>query len=480
MTRHDYLRALQRRHAGRSGIRAVLDGTFGAQREFVEDKSKLKAAVCSRRAGKTEAIAAWLLEGGWDSPGETSVYIALSKPHCRRMLWRTLIRIERRHHLGLWPREIDGQLIVQLPNEHQIWLAGCANSAETDKFRGDRYRRICIEEAGSHGSYMEELIEDACEPALMDLDGELALIGTPPPVPSGYFYAATTGDGMTKWPTHHWTIFENPHIPNAAAWVEERRQRRGWNLDHPRYLREYLGQWVLDKGALVFPYEATLNSYEILPPGQYRNCLGMDIGYVDSTAWVPMSWRDGHPELYIPKSYAESGLIPSRVAAYTQRWLGEFPGPVVVDTGGIGKGYAEEMRQRYGIPCEPAEKQHKMSAVHLFRGDMLSGAIKVEAHENAALLDEWARIQWTEDRTDIDPRCGQHLSDAALYAYRRARPWYRPEVEGPEYGSPEFLIQQSADEREDALRQVKNRQKQKWRRDKKALEQRMKRSSVRG
>src|SRR5512134_750952 len=72
---------------------AYITGLFPQQAAFVADASKKKCALCSRRSGKTEAVAAWLLEGGYSCPGGLSVYIARSRANARLILWNTLIRI---------------------------------------------------------------------------------------------------------------------------------------------------------------------------------------------------------------------------------------------------------------------------------------------------------------------------------------------------------------------------------------------------
>ncbi|NBU17429.1 MAG: hypothetical protein EBS48_10580 [Actinobacteria bacterium] len=60
------------------------------------------------------------------------------------------------------------------------------------------------------------------------------------------------------------------------------------------------------------------------------------------------------------------------------------------------------------------------------------------------LLDEWAALTWDDDasaragRPVYSDRMPDHASDAALYAWRAARPQYRPEREPPREGSPEW------------------------------------------
>lgn len=438
---------------------SYIEALHPAQRAFVEDRAKKKAAVCSRRAGKTEGVAAWLLQGAEASPGALSVYIALTRNNARLILWRTLEDINRRHDAKLWFREIDGQLMVQHSNGHRIWLAGCKDSSEVDKFRGMKYRRAAVDEAASYGSYLRTLIDDVLEPALLDHDGELVLVGTPGAQPAGLFYEATTGDGGPRWSTHSWTVLDNPYIPHAAEWLEQKKAANNWDDQHPTYQREWLGRWVRDDGAIIYPYDAAKNAYTELPDGKYRRVLGIDLGYDDSTAFVLCCYRQGHPEIYIERSWKRSGMIPSAIAAHIEQIRREHrPGAIVCDTGGLGKGYVEEFKQRYGLPVEPAKKQHKLAYMEMMRGDLRSGTLRVDPFRNRELLDEWALLPFNEDRSGEDERFENHLSDAALYAWREARAYYRPEEAEPEPGTLAAQEAEMAAAKRAAAAEVRRRQ----------------------
>lgn len=439
---------------------AFIEALHPKQRAFVADKSRQKVALCGRRSGKSYGIAAWLLEGGYSDPGGLSVYIARSKGDARMILWPDVLEpMNERFHLGLRLREVDNQLMVQLPNGHRIWLAGCKDVSEVGKFRGKKYRRACVDEA-QELPFLGTLIDDSLQWALIDKKGELCIAGTPSPLPVGYFYSATTGDGGTQWPTHSWTILDNPHIPDAAAELEAMRKRHGWDESHPSYLREALAKWVRDEGALVYPYDGLRNAWdgELLGSEEYVWALGVDVGFSDSTAFVVACCRRRFPEVYIVEATKRTGLIPSAVAAHVLRLRNEYPvGLVVVDEGGIGKGYAEEMRQTYGVPCQAAEKTRKRAYQEMTAGELRSGMVRVHPQKCRALLDEIAILQWAPDRAAEDERFENHAADAFLYATRALRPWYRPEIEPPKPGTPEHAMAEWKKERKQAQQQAKER-----------------------
>jgi hypothetical protein len=432
---------------------------FGPQYRFFADPAKRKAALCSRRAGKTEAIAAWLLDGAKDSPGGLSLYVALSRNNCRLILWATMEAIEARHKIGLRFKEQDNQLMIITPNGHRIWLAGCKDSAEIEKFRGMKFRRAAIDEGASYGPYLRELVDDVLGPALLDLNGELAIIGTPGAIPVGFFFEVTTGEGVghdasAQWSTHSWTCDQNPYIqlndvdecdreaeikaaedrdycnPRVEAFLEAEKTRHNWMDDHPTYLREWRGVWIRDEGALVYPYNPELNQFRRLPSDDdevWSYAIGCDVGYEDDTAFVVAGFRRYHPEIYIVYAEKRKHMIPSAVAARLEmlqrKWKAST---IIMDTGGMGKGYAEECHQRYGIYCMPAEKTKKRAYQEIIRGEILAGNIKFQPENCAPLLEELARLVWNEDHTEADSRFPDHLADSFTYVVRSLLPSYRP------------------------------------------------------
>lgn len=432
------------------------------QRAFVDDRSKRKAALCGRRAGKSNGIAAWLIEGGETDPGGLSVYVARSKGNARLIVAPAIERLSRQFDLGVRLREVDNQLMAWLPNGHRLWLAGAKDRSEVGKFRGPKYRRVAIDEAQEYAGYLQELVEDVFEPALIDQGGELCVAGTPSPIPAGFFYSATTGDGGPKWPTHHWTIFENPFIPNARESVTELLNARRWDESNPTYQREYLGRWVRDVGALVYPYEGEKNAWDgKLPDGEYVTVLAIDVGVVNSTAFVVAKCRKKHPEVYVVECWKREGLIPSAVAAHVLRMKEQYPelGAVVVDEDGLGKGYAEEMRKSYGIGCVAAEKQKKRTFQEFVAGSLRAGTVKINPSNCRPLVDEIQILQWTADKLGEDPRFENHAADAFLYACRALRPWYQPEHEPPKPGTKEHDELEARREKEQAKRAAHERSK---------------------
>ena len=408
---------------------------FGFQQAFINDPSKLKAALCGRRAGKTYAICYYLIQEAFRAPNSICAYIGLSRISAKRLMWRALKQANREFSLDM--KFNNAELVVTLANHSQIILAGANDEGDIDKLRGSAYRLVALDECASFGPHIDALVEEVIEPALLDYDGTLALIGTPNAACRGLFYRATTNKEY-GYSNHHWTVLNNPHIPDAEAWLARRMKTHGWSKENPIYLREWMGRWIRSDDSLVYKYRPGRNTFDVLPTGDYdfNYILGLDLGFEDATAFVVCAYAEDRPELYVVEAHKESHMIPSQIAMKTREYMEAYNIEIAVaDTGGLGKSIVEEFRQRYNLPIRPAEKSKKGSYIEMMNSDFQRGLIKVGKH--SPIVDEWELLQWQEDRKKEDPRYENHLSDACLYAWRESR-HYRYEGETiapPEYGT---------------------------------------------
>lgn len=454
-----------------AATRSWRDDLFDKQLEFVSSEARFRAMIGGRRGGKSEALAYWLGEPADRYPGEMSVYVGVCKASVINSMWTVLKRVQERHPELRFKLHItrDGQLKATWPNGYEIWMTGCSDRSEMEKFRGTRYVRVVIDEAGSYGSFLQELVAGAILPALMDHKGQLAIAGTPPPLARGYFHSVTTGDdlGIAAWPTWSWTALDNPHVDGKGEFVAI-KAAMGWSDDHPRFVREYLGRWITDSDALVFPYDDQINGYwtRDLPEGPWTYATGMDLGYVHSTAWVAGSWERGQTRLWLRESYSQSRLIPTAVAAKTALWHERWPGTIYGDSGGPGKAYISEINARCpGVYVQSADKHDKLVAIEWLRGDLKSGQVRVDRERCASLIDEWSHVQWTPAHDAIDERSMGGSGDArsghadeahaALYLHRmtrlRAAPVRDPD---PLPGTPEHARWEMAEIKRQRQRQI--------------------------
>lgn len=413
---------------------------FGPQREFIRDRSKKKAAVCSRRAGKSYGIAVDALITANENPGALVPYITLTRVSGKRIMWPPLQAMNKQ--MGLGAKFNNNELTVTLPNGAQIFISGADDHAEIERLRGPAYPKVYIDEAQSFRPFLKDLIKDIIEPAILDYDGQILMTGTPNAACAGAFYEATTAS-TSPWHVHKWTLRDNPFLPNVEQWLEERKKDYGWDDEHPTYLREYCGIWVRDDTSLVYRLNENVNVLDDSPDldDGWDYVLGVDLGASSSTAFCVVAYNDVLRSVRPVLTFKRKDMIPSSIAAtiesLQQRW--KFSS-IVIDSGGLGKGYVEEFRQRYDIPAEPAEKRHKLSFIELLNGDLRNGTIQIYEEENRPLLDEMWLLQWNEARTEPDKaRYEDHACDAFLYAWRRCRQYlYEEEIEGPTPGTKEW------------------------------------------
>ena len=132
-----------------------LDGLHPPQVAFLNDPAKRKAALCTRRAGKTTALIRALLQSATALPGSISVFICETREVARRIIWSDLQKLDAEYRLGM--RFNGSTLEVTTPHGSQIWLTGAKDEGEISKLRGQKYARVILDESGSFRSHMEQI-----------------------------------------------------------------------------------------------------------------------------------------------------------------------------------------------------------------------------------------------------------------------------------------------------------------------------------
>lgn len=417
---------------------------FGPQLAFVKDSATFATASCSRRAGKSVGIGAWLLEGPILNPAAPSVYITKTRGAAKRIIWPTLLRMNREHNLGYEANESD--LVLKRDGIGMIYLVGVNNDAEIDKLRGTGWGRAAIDEAQSLPVYVRELVDDVLMPSLMDHDGQIRVIGTPAPVKAGFFYDLLKSDA---WTPHSWTVWDNPHIPTRRAekLLADAMRARGVAKDHPSIQREFFGRWENDPEGLVFQFDSEKNVFDELPdmPTPWNYVFGVDIGFDDSDAISVLAFNKGTPNLYQVEEWVGPRQLISELAARLDAMVKRYhPIAMVVDQGGLGKKIAEEIRARPPhVPLKPAEKSRKFEYIELVNDSLRTGHLKVRAKSKFAadaMLVEWDRDKSTSDRRVIKPDPHSDILDAALYAFRECLHWTHIEQKiSPKSGTPAWF-----------------------------------------
>lgn len=408
---------------------------FPEQLSFVLDKSPNKLAVCSRRSGKTIACAADLVNTALATENVVCLYITLSRNNAKKIIWREIKKINRDYRLG--GVENLSELSMTFPNGSVVYLSGAKDANEIEKFRGLAIKLCYIDEAQSFREYIKDLIDDVISPALMDYAGTLVLIGTPPPIPTGYFCNAF--QGSNSWSKHHWTFWNNPFILKKSnithkEMLDRELTRRGVTAEDPSIQREWFGKFVLDSDALLLHYNKKINHFETLPSKKYNYIMGIDLGFDDADAIAVLAWSEEEATTYLveEKVVPQQGLteLVEQIHNIQKRYNID---KMVIDQGGLGKKLAEEMRRRHHIPVEAADKARKMENIAFLNDNLRTGRFKAKLDSKFAqdsYLVEIDKDKSTADKIKVSDKYHSDIIDAVLYAFK-ASPAFTYEAPKP-------------------------------------------------
>ncbi len=218
------------------------------------------------------------------------------------------------------------------------------------------------------------------------------------------------------------------------------------------------GVWIQDTAGLVYSHWDAARHVVPQPKTdrEGRHVLAMDFGFDDDCAFSVLGWQKHSRVVYLLESFKRSGLIPSAAAAEAAKLIKRYdPDRVIGDVGGLGKGYAEEMRQRWAIPVEPAKKVDKAGYIRLFNGALASDEFLVVAGSNVDYEAEVDELPWhDEERTKEADGFANHVCDSVLYGWREAKAWTEDEAPVPDGNLPDQFEQA----RIDSMQQAKSKE----------------------
>lgn len=428
------------------------DFLFDKQLKFVTDPRPFKVAVCSRRAGKTVACAAHLVDTALNNPGVVCLYITLSRNNAKKLIWPEIQKINRKHRLG--GSEDLTELSMTFPNGSVIYLSGAKDASEIEKFRGLALKLAYIDECQSFRAYIQELIDDIIAPALLDHAGTLCLIGTPGPVPVGYFHDCA--EKSPAWSRHAWTFFDNPFITLKAkmthqALLDRELRRRGVSASDPSIQREFFGRWVLDSDSLLLHYNSDVNHFQTLAATDYNYIMGIDLGFEDADALAVIAWSEKDPVTYLVEECVTEHQGLTELVKQIETLNKKYDvSKMVIDEGGLGKKLAEEMRRRHHLPVQAADKTRKMENIAFLNDALRTGRFKAKSASKFAqdsYLVEIDRAKSTPDKIKVSDKYHSDIIDAVLYAFKESPAFsFQEEKKMPKPGTKEW-----ADMQEDAM-----------------------------
>lgn len=438
------------------------DFLFKEQLALARDPAKFATAVCSVRAGKTIACAADLIHTAVTKPGTVGLYITLARSSAKRIVWPELHAINRNYQLGGTPNESD--LSFRFPNGSLIYCSGASDATEIEKFRGlSNVALAYLDESQAFRAHIKELVEEILIKRLYDTNGRLRMIGTPGPIPAGYFHDASQS---AAWSHHAWTLHSNPWIEKksgktVAELIAQDCARKGVGLDDPSIQRECFGRWMLDPNSLLLEYKAERNHFDELPRGNYSYILGMDFGFEDADAFSVLAWTDRSPNTYLVEELVAAKQTYEQMVQNFDTLYRKYPFcKVVADPGGGGKKLIESLRPRYLIPMESADKLGKIANYGLLNNALRTGRFFARLDSRFAQdcnLLERDRDKSTPERTVVKGH--SDAVDSCLYAFKESPAFgYTPPPIPIKPGSQAWAQDQEDKMRQALYEQVKKEQ----------------------
>jgi phage terminase large subunit len=477
MTKADVKRLQQGSKVLRQATFRPEDILFKEQLDFINDPAEVKVGLCSRRAGKSYAVAVAMIDCCLNYSDASALYIAQTKTAGIQIIWSPLMMLIDKYNLDCKPNNSTHEIAFK--NGSKIIIKGTKDKAEIDSIRGiaPSPRIVVLDEAGHFKPFLQELINEVISPALMDYMGTLIMIGTPNHSCSGTFYDAYhKKKGYQEASVHHWTFFDNsmlPAVKNGVATHQEIFKKKvldsGRTVDDADVKREYFGLWVKDTESQLFAYDPVLNKIPRIPEGEFEYILGVDTGYVDDCAYVVTAYNKTSPTAYIVSAYSKDFTDVTSIIDEVNLLNTRFGFKrILFDPAAGGKNMMAELFLRHGLRAESASKSEKVSHIALLNDDLKSGRLQLVEDGCGDLIHEWSMLTWDYKAdgkkipgTHIGGVKADHTSDAALYCWRGALHYRaKPEKVSPVSGTDEYTTAEQKEHfkrlQEEAVKRTKH------------------------
>lgn len=413
------------------------------QRLFIEHAD---IAVAGRGGGKSEGQARKFHRRSHLFPMKSSVFITLSAERSRDILLPALERLSERFNLGL--REYRKANAMVWPNGYRVLFRGCKDRVEANKRRGTPWVEAGWDEPDTINSNLLEYdIHECVEPRLVDFNGSWFATGTPSAIPQGYWH--TLSDGKNPhYRVINWDARENPYMPNVLAYFEKALRRMDgippkekWPYgvtrldqmyckDHmhmlpAKFVREYLGLWVMDIQALIYRL-TNRNSYTgDIPFDITRTTIGVDLGgaesqgeraKLDRTAVCVAQSTAALPMVWVPECQTLRDVTVDSLAMHLLRMLERYPDATVeIDSASAGV-IVERTFRKMGIPIRATYKGPKLRRIQAVQSKIDAGHLRLHLTRCMDLRHEAVTLVWDDLRKEHSPKCMDDAWDSLLYA----------------------------------------------------------------
>lgn len=197
---------------------SLVDLNFPRQAGAINDEERFQCWNCSRRSGKTQGAARKIVKLCVENKGIAGIYFALTGQSAKEILWDELISLCDSKRIPI-KSNITERSIYFLDTKSRLKLTGAdASAREMKKVLGRKLKFAFIDEAGSFTIDMNNFVYQMIRPTLIDLKGQLVMLGTCETIPNTFFQKCVEGK-EAGWKVHKWTAYDNPYM--AKQWDEE-------------------------------------------------------------------------------------------------------------------------------------------------------------------------------------------------------------------------------------------------------------------
>ena len=411
----------------------LLKGLFKEQRDLLMDDTQYRKqiVICGRRAGKTYSNARRLV---WTciKPNSPCLYMNLNFTNAINQMWDEVQKSIEEVGLRVKSQsKAEGNIIFT--NGSRITFRGNNNKGEADKARGYSYRLVVIDEVG-HQVNMAYLMDEVLRPCMADYeDSVLVCTGTPPRVP--HTWAEKAWNDKT-FKTYHWNMFNNPHMPNPDAFIEDECASKGVTRESSFIQREYYGIiGCYDTEAQVFNGRKTF----IVPSNAAELpftsiCIGVDFGFSDYNSVITLAYNKNTRQAWVIRENKFNhsdittivNVIKEHDEAAKELLMQKGLNPEVdVFCDNNEKSIIAELKRQYGVRAYPAWKHDKSMAIEQLAEELRTSRMMIPLH--GALDDEMDSILYKRDEgtdailPELDEDLGIHPDAmfALLYASRQ-------------------------------------------------------------
>jgi hypothetical protein len=417
---------------------------YKGARAFAKCRRQGAIARAGRGGGKSTAMLGRFHSVSAAHPNSSSVFVAMSSERARDILAPAVMMFNEKWNTGITERRYDGAFLW--PNGFRVLYRGLKDKNDANKRRGVPWVSAGWDECDSLNQELFQYdIHDCVEPRLIDFNGLWFAGGTPGPIPKGYWYDLSSGDEHT-YPLFCWDARHNQHMPNVLKFFSETLMRMKavparhrwpshaesildlindpscWKLLPNTFVREYLGQWVLDLNALVYKITAR-NSFREFPITPSYVTIGVDLGAhsierpdLDHAAVAVACSHISLPNVWVREVHKLSDCTVDSIAAFVLQLLKRYPTAAVhMDSASAGK-LIEITFNKMGIPIQAAQKAWKLRRIQLVQSRIRSGDFQLHVTDCMDARKEAVSLVWNEKRDGHSERCDDDAWDAILYA----------------------------------------------------------------